>query len=419
MRGGDAGPRHWRGGKLFGAGTPSVGLSSDESPLFSFPDTRFAAILGALMLQAGIVGLPNVGKSTLFNAVTRTRKAEAANYPFCTIEPNQGVVVVPDERLAVLSKLSGSKKLVPAAIEFVDIAGLVKGASKGEGLGNKFLSHIREVDAIVHVVRCFESGDITHVDGTVDPIRDIEVINTELILADLEAVTRRKERSEKRAKQNDKDAKAEYALCEKLLPHLDAMKPAITLELSDEERKLLKSFFLLSAKPCIYACNVAESELAAAAKDPDKHPLVSRVREYVKHAHAASACVVSAAIEAELGELPEEDAKAYLTDLGVEDSGVNLLIKSVYSLLGLQTYLTTGEKETRAWTITKGMKAPQAAGVIHGDFERGFIAAQIVHYDDLVAFGSEAKAREAGKLRIEGKEYVMRDGDVVEWRFNV
>ena len=419
MRGDDADLRWWRGGKWSGAGTRAVGLSSDESPLFSFPDTRFAAILGALMLQAGIVGLPNVGKSTLFNAVTRTRKAEAATYPFCTIEPNQGVVVVPDERLAVLSKLSGSKKLVPAAIEFVDIAGLVKGASKGEGLGNKFLSHIREVDAIVHVVRCFESGDITHVDGTVDPIRDIEVINTELILADLEAVTRRKERSEKRAKQNDKDAKAEYALCEKLLPHLDAMKPAITLELSDEERKLLKSFFLLSAKPCIYACNVAESELAAAAKDPDKHPLVSRVREYVKHAHAASACVVSAAIEAELGELPEEDAKAYLTDLGVEDSGVNLLIKSVYSLLGLQTYLTTGEKETRAWTITKGMKAPQAAGVIHGDFERGFIAAQIVHYDDLVAFGSEAKAREAGKLRIEGKEYVMRDGDVVEWRFNV
>jgi len=404
---------------LHRASALAANLSSDEAQFFWFPDTRFAAILGALMLQAGIVGLPNVGKSTLFNAVTRTRKAEAANYPFCTIEPNQGVVVVPDERLAVLSKLSGSKKLVPAAIEFVDIAGLVKGASKGEGLGNKFLSHIREVDAIVHVVRCFENGDITHVDGTVDPIRDIEVINTELILADLEAVTRRKERSEKRAKQNDKDAKAEYALCEKLLPHLDAMKPAITMELSDEERKLLKSFFLLSAKPCIYACNVAESELAAAAKEPDKHPLVSRVREYVKHAHAASACVVSAAIEAELGELPEEDAKAYLTDLGVEDSGVNLLIKSVYSLLGLQTYLTTGEKETRAWTITKGMKAPQAAGVIHGDFERGFIAAQIVHYDDLVAFRSEAKAREAGKLRIEGKEYVMRDGDVVEWRFNV
>ncbi len=371
------------------------------------------------MLQAGIVGLPNVGKSTLFNAVTRTRKAEAANYPFCTIEPNQGVVIVPDERLAVLSKISGSQKLVPAAIEFVDIAGLVKGASQGEGLGNKFLSHIREVDAIVHVVRCFESGDITHVDGSVDPIRDIEVINTELILADMDSVSKRRSRTEKDAKRGNKEAQAEFALCEKLLPHLDAMKPAVTLELSDEEKKLLKTFFLLSSKPCIYACNVAESELAEASKNPDQHPQVAKVREYVRHAHAASACVVSAAIESELIDLSEEDAKAYLTDLGVEDSGVNLLIKSVYSLLGLQTYLTTGEKETRAWTITKGTKAPQAAGVIHGDFERGFIAAQIVHFDDLVALGSEAKAREAGKLRIEGKDYVMRDGDVVEWRFNV
>ncbi len=384
-----------------------------------FAHPASSAILAALMLQAGIVGLPNVGKSTLFNAVTRTRKAEAANYPFCTIEPNQGVVIVPDERLAVLSKLSGSQKLVPAAIEFVDIAGLVKGASQGEGLGNKFLSHIREVDAIVHVVRCFESGDITHVDGSVDPVRDIEVINTELILADLEAVTRRKERCEKKAKSGDKESKAELALCEKLLPHLDAMKPALTADLSDDERKLMKSFFLLSGKPCIYACNVAEADLASASKEPDKHPLVSKVREYASHAHAASACVVSAAIENELVDLPDEDASAYLADLGVEDSGVNQLIKSVYSLLGLQTYLTTGEKETRAWTITKGMKAPQAAGVIHGDFERGFIAAQIVSFEDLVACGSEAKAREAGKLRIEGKEYVMRDGDVVEWRFNV
>jgi len=384
-----------------------------------FAHPASSAILAALMLQAGIVGLPNVGKSTLFNAVTRTRKAEAANYPFCTIEPNQGVVIVPDERLAVLSKLSGSQKLVPAAIEFGDLAGLVKGASQGEGLGNKFLSHIREVDAIVHVVRCFESGDITHVDGSVDPVRDIEVINTELILADLEAVTRRKERCEKKAKSGDKESKAELALCEKLLPHLDAMKPALTADLSDDERKLMKSFFLLSGKPCIYACNVAEADLASASKEPDKHPLVSKVREYASHAHAASACVVSAAIENELVDLPDEDASAYLADLGVEDSGVNQLIKSVYSLLGLQTYLTTGEKETRAWTITKGMKAPQAAGVIHGDFERGFIAAQIVSFEDLVACGSEAKAREAGKLRIEGKEYVMRDGDVVEWRFNV
>ncbi len=371
------------------------------------------------MLQAGIVGLPNVGKSTLFNAVTRTRKAEAANYPFCTIDPNQGVVVVPDERLAVLSKISGSHKLIPATIEFVDIAGLVKGASKGEGLGNKFLSHIREVDAIVHVVRCFENGDITHVDGSVDPIRDIEVINTELILADMDSVAKRLSRTEKDAKRGIKEAAAENALCQKLMPHLDAMKPAVTLELNDEEKKILRSFFLLSGKPCIYACNVAESDLASASQEPDKHPLVSKVREYVSHAHSANACVVSASIENELVDLPEEDSAAYLADLGVTDSGVNQLIKSVYDLLGLQTYLTTGEKETRAWTITKGMKAPQAAGVIHGDFERGFIAAQIVSFDDLVALGSEAKAREAGKLRIEGKEYVMRDGDVVEWRFNV
>ncbi len=367
------------------------------------------------MLQAGIVGLPNVGKSTLFNAVTRTRKAEAANYPFCTIEPNQGVVIVPDERLAVLSKISGSHKLVPAAIEFVDIAGLVKGASQGEGLGNKFLSHIREVDAIVHVVRCFENGDITHVDGSVDPVRDIEVINTELILADLEAIQRRKERCEKKAKSGDKEAKTEMALCEKLLPHLDAMKPAVTADLSDDERKLLKSFFLLSGKPCIYACNVAESDLASASKEPDKHPLVSKVREYVSHAHAASACVVSAAIENELVDLPEEDARAYLADLGVTDSGVNQLIKSVYSLLGLQTYLTTGEKETRAWTVPIGSTGPKAAAAIHTDFEKKYIRAQVVTFDDLIECGSFAQARAEGKLRTEGKEYIVKDGDVIEF----
>jgi ribosome-binding ATPase len=371
------------------------------------------------MLRAGIVGLPNVGKSTLFNAVTRTRKAEAANYPFCTIEPNIGVVIVPDERLTVLSKMSGSQKLVPAAIEFVDIAGLVKGASKGEGLGNQFLSNIREVDAIVHVVRCFESGDIHHVDGSVDPVRDIDVINMELIIADLEGVTKRKGRVEKDAKRGSKEAAAELSLCEKLIPHLDNGLPALTAELNDDERKLLKSFFLLSSKPVIYACNVAEAELAAASLSPDTHGFVSAVRKHVATMHSASAVVISAAIENELVDLPDEDAKAYLADLGVQDSGVSQLIKAVYDLLGLQTYLTTGEKETRAWTITKGMKAPQAAGVIHSDFERGFIAAQIANFADLVALGSEAKCREAGKLRIEGKEYVMRDGDVVEWRFNV
>ena len=373
----------------------------------------------ALMLRAGIVGLPNVGKSTLFNAVTRTRKAEAANYPFCTIEPNIGVVIVPDERLAVLSKISGSHKLVPAAIEFVDIAGLVKGASKGEGLGNQFLSNIREVDAIVHVVRCFESADIHHVDGDVDPIRDIDVINTELILADMESMSKRKGKVERDAKRGVKEAVVENAILERLLAHLDEGRPAVTLECSDDEAKLLKGFFLLSGKPVIYACNVSETELAAASNSPDSHPMVSRVRTHVATMHSAAAVVISAAIENELVDLPEEDAAAYLTDLGVSDSGVSRLIKGVYALLGLQTYLTTGEKETRAWTIKKGMKAPQAAGVIHGDFERGFIAAQIVGYEDLVACGSEAKARDVGKLRIEGKEYVMRDGDVVEWRFNV
>ena len=371
------------------------------------------------MLRAGIVGLPNVGKSTLFNAVTRTRKAQAANYPFCTIDPNVGVVTVPDERLAVLSKISGSSKLIPAVIEFVDIAGLVKGASKGEGLGNQFLATIREVDAIVHVVRCFEDGDIHHVDGSVDPVRDIDVINSELIVADLESVTKRRNKAEKEAKRGNKEAAAEFALVEKLIPHLDDIRPAITLEMNEDERKLLKSFFLLSAKPVIYACNVTEADLATASNNPDAHPFVAAVRKHVSTMHSASAVVISAAIENELVDLPEEDAAAYLTDLGVTDSGVTRLIKGVYELLGLQTYLTTGEKETRAWTITKGMKAPQAAGVIHSDFERGFIAAQIVLFDDLVHYGSEAKCREVGKLRIEGKEYVMRDGDVVEWRFNV
>lgn len=380
------------------------------------------------MLSAGIVGLPNVGKSTLFNAVTRTRKAQAANYPFCTIDPNQGVVVVPDPRLAVLSKISHSKKLVPAVIEFVDIAGLVKGASQGEGLGNQFLSHIREVNAIVQVVRCFEDADIHHVAGTIDPVRDIEVINTELILADLASISKRGDRLQKSIRVGDKTAKAEFAIIQKLIPHLDSGKPAITLELSDEEKKIAKEFMLLTMKPTIFACNVAEGDLAQISAELEKgaegelHPstqFVKAVQEYV-HAHLdTEAVVISAQIESELTDLPEEEAQEYLKDLGVNESGVGSLIRSVYHLLGLRTYLTTGEVETRAWTIHQGDKAPAAAGVIHSDFERGFIAAETIAYDDLVAFGSYAKAREAGKLRIEGKEYVVKDGDVVEFRFNV
>ena len=371
------------------------------------------------MLQAGIVGLPNVGKSTLFNAVTRTRKAEAANYPFCTIEPNQGVVTVPDERLEVLGKISNTKKIVPAAIEFVDIAGLVRGASQGEGLGNQFLSHIREVDAIVQVVRCFEDENIHHVSGTVDPLRDIEVINTELVLADIASLERRIDRAGKKAKGGDKEAKAEVALCEKLLPHLNDGKPALTADLTDEERKLAHGLFLLSSKPTIFACNVSESDLSAARENPADHPFVGKVLEYVKQSHSAEAVVISAAIEAELMDLSPEECAEYLKDIGVANSGVSDLIRSVYHLLGLRTYLTTGEKETRAWTIHIGDKAPAAAGVIHSDFERGFIAAEIVAYADLVAAGSHSKAKEAGKVRIEGKEYVMKDGDVVDFRFNV
>jgi GTP-binding protein YchF len=374
------------------------------------------------MLSAGIVGLPNVGKSTLFNAVTRTRKAQAANYPFCTIDPNLGVVTVPDPRLETLSKLSHSQKIIPAAIEFVDIAGLVKGASAGEGLGNQFLSHIREVNAIVQVVRCFENADIHHVSGTIDPVRDIEVINTELVLADLASLQKRHDRLQKEVRAGSKTAKAEVAVIDKLLPHLDAGKPAITMELTDEEKVVARDFFLLSSKPTLFACNVGESDLAAIAQEDATNAALQHVRavqEYARNHFATEAVVISAQIESELVDLSEAEAQEYLRDLGVAGSGVSALIRAVYHLLGLRTYLTTGEKETRAWTIRAGDKAPAAAGVIHSDFERGFIAAETVHFDDLVSLGSFAKARESGKLRIEGKEYVVRDGDVVEFRFNV
>jgi hypothetical protein len=374
------------------------------------------------MLSAGIVGLPNVGKSTLFNAVTRTRKAAAENYPFCTIDPNLGVVTVPDPRLEVLAKMSRSQKIVPTAVEFVDIAGLVKGASDGEGLGNQFLSHIREVDAIVQVVRCFESGDIHHVSGSIDPVRDIEVINTELILSDLASIQKRGDRLQKEARAGSKGAKAEMAIIERLMPHLDLGKPAVTLDLADEERATARDFFLLTSKPTLFACNVAETDLAPIAQRDEASPTwrhVQAVEEYARNHFATEAVVLSAQIESELVDLSESEAVEYLRDLGVEGSGVGALIRAVYRLLGLRTYLTTGEKETRAWTIHAGDKAPAAAGVIHSDFERGFIAAETVSYEDLVSLGSFARAREAGKLRIEGKDYVVNDGDVIEFRFNV
>ncbi len=374
------------------------------------------------MLSAGIVGLPNVGKSTLFNAVTRTHKAPAANYPFCTIDPNLGIVTVPDARLAKLSELSKSQKIIPTAIEFVDIAGLVKGASAGEGLGNQFLSHIREVDAIVQVVRCFESGDIHHVSGSIDPVRDIEVINTELVLADLATAQKRRDRLQKEVRAGSKTAKAETAVIEKLWPHLDSGKPAITAELSPEEKLIARDFFLLTSKATLFACNVAEADLVAIASGDQTNAAaqhVAAVQEYAKHHFGTEAIVISAQIESELVDLAEAEALEYLRGLGIEDTGVNALIRAVYHLLGLRTYLTTGEKETRAWTIHAGDKAPAAAGVIHSDFERGFIAAETIHYDDLIALGSMAKGREAGKLRIEGKEYVVKDGDVIEFRFNV
>jgi ribosome-binding ATPase len=364
------------------------------------------------MLRAGIVGLPNVGKSTLFNAVTQTRKALAANYRFCTIEPNTGVVTVPDERLEVLAKMSASQKVVPAVFEFVDIAGLVKGASQGEGLGNQFLGHIREVDAIIQVVRCFENSNIEHVLDTIDPVRDIEIVNTELVLADLESVEKRKTKQEKAAKSGDKKAIAEVELLKKLETHLNTGRTVVMLDLTSEEQALVKGFFLLTAKPTLFACNVAEEDLAAA----DTNKYVQQVRAYVKEHHDTSAVVVSAEIESELVTLRPEERAEYLESLGVTETGTDNLIREAYDLLGLRTYLTTGEKETRAWTIHAGDKAPQAAGVIHSDFEKSFISAECVSYDDLVEAGSFARARELGKLRTEGKEYVVQDGDVIEFK---
>jgi ribosome-binding ATPase len=367
------------------------------------------------MLRAGIVGLPNVGKSTLFNAVTRTRKAESANYPFCTIDPNVGIVTVPDPRLAVLQKIAKTNVVIPAAIEFVDIAGLVKGASQGEGLGNKFLTHIREVDAIVQVVRCFDDEDIHHVSGSVDPVRDIEVINTELMLADLESVKKQRERVAKDLKKGEKSAAAQDAVLAKIEAALDAGKPVLTVPMTPEEKAIAREFFLLSDKPTVFACNVKDTDLAGA----DSNPYVAKVRDYVKTHLACEAVVISAQIESELVDLSPDEADAFLKDLGVPESGMGSLIRATYHLLGLRTYFTAGEKEVRAWTIHAGDTAPKAAGVIHSDFERGFIKAETVAYDDLVACGSTAAAREKGLYRMEGKEYVVADGDVLLFKFNV
>jgi hypothetical protein len=356
-----------------------------------------------------------VGKSTLFNAVTRTRKAEAANYPFCTIDPNVGVVSVPDVRLAALQKIAKTNVVIPAAIEFVDIAGLVAGASQGEGLGNKFLTHIREVDAIVQVVRCFEDPDVHHVSGTVDPVRDIEVINTELMLSDLESVRKRRERVSKDVKRGDKTAAVEDSVLARIEAALDAGKPAMTVKLTQEERAVSAPFFLLTDKPTIFACNVKETDLATA----DTNPYVLKVRDYVKTHLACEAVVISAQIESDLVDLAPDEADAFLKELGVQESGIGALIRSTYHLLGLRTYFTAGEKEVRAWTIHAGDTAPKAAGVIHSDFERGFIKAETVAYDDLVRCGSVAAAREKGLYRMEGKEYVVADGDVLLFKFNV
>lgn len=369
------------------------------------------------MLKAGIVGLPNVGKSTLFNALTRSRKAEAANYPFCTIEPNVGVVEVPDARLEPLAKIAKTNVIIPAAVEFVDIAGLVAGASRGEGLGNKFLANIREVDAIVHVVRCFDDEDILHNMGSVDPIRDIETISTELILADMQSCEKQLEGNARKAKGMDKDAIKNVEILKRLIAHLDEGKPAITLpDTSDEDLARIKSFFLLSSKPVIYACNVAETDIADGG---ESNQYVQRVREFVKKEHDAGSCVICARLEEELASLSPEEASEYLKELGAEDSGVSELIRKTYDLLGLASYFTAGEIEVRAWTFVKGMTAPQCAGVIHTDFERGFIKAEVVSYDDLIAAGSVHKAREAGTYRLEGKDYLFKDGDVALFRFNV
>ena len=365
-------------------------------------------------MKLGMVGLPNVGKSTLFNAITKAG-AESANYPFCTIEPNVGVVSVPDKRLDVLEKMYNTKKKIYTAIEFYDIAGLVKGASKGEGLGNKFLSHIREVEAIVHVVRCFDDGNVVHVEGSVDPIRDIETINLELIFSDLEVLERRMEKSIKLARSGDKTAKFEYGIMERIKEQLEANKPVRTLEVTEEENEFIKSLFLITSKQVLYACNISEEDVMEGNFDND---YVKKVKDYAAEENS-EVMVVSAKIEEELSGLEDDEKAEMLQEYGLDESGLDKLVETSYKLLGLMSYLTAGVQEVRAWTIKRGTKAPAAAGKIHSDIERGFIRAEVVGYNDLVECGSEAAAKEKGKFRLEGKDYIMQDGDVVNFRFNV
>ena len=362
--------------------------------------------------NCGIVGLPNVGKSTLFNALTATQAAQAANYPFCTIEPNVGRVAVPDPRLEKIAGIAQSQKIIPTQLEFVDIAGLVKGASKGEGLGNQFLGNIRATDAVLHVLRCFEDGDITHVEGSIDPVRDAEIITTELMLADLESLEKQFENWKKRAKQGDKEAVARVPVMEKAIKALSDGKPARTVKLADDEKAIFAGLQLLTAKPVLYVCNVEESAAATG------NAFSARVAEMAAKENAEHV-VISAAIEAEVAQLPPADQADYLSTMGLEEPGLNKVIHHGYHLLGLLTYFTVGPKEARAWTVYQGAKAPQAAGAIHTDFERGFIRAETIAYEDFVALGGESGAKEAGKMRSEGKEYIVRDGDVFHFLFNV